>query len=223
MLGLPPEIANHASRYLLVDVRPREERYCGLGLIPGALAVRPSLDLPGAAAELARLADGREPVLVCLTGERARAHALGLARAVDAPLVHLAGGLLGWMAAGLPVTGQWAQGGPALSYDPRFPRDLHAELMRLLVDDPLGAETAARWVLLKAEQELGQPIDARPPRRMHRLLELVGSLLVELGVPRFGVAAMMDQMLTRLPSPVPGFFRPPSDRRATVELARVEL
>ena len=76
---------------LLVDIRPREERWL-VGFIPGSIGMGEGVLQPSASV--------REVVLVCTTGTRARALASRLAR----PSIHyLEGGVLAWTDAGLPA------------------------------------------------------------------------------------------------------------------------
>lgn len=208
MLGLTPEIADYASRYVLVDVRPRSERYCGLGFIPGSLMLQPSLDLKQGAKDLRRLTRGKQPVLVCLDGERSRAHALAMSDAVGAPLHHLIGGLRQWADIGLAVAGRWTEGGPATAHRPgAFQRALRSDLDVLLGDEPIGGEGARVVVLMHCGKILGESFDTCPPDRLHHLLDLVAVRLVDMGVGRARTGALIDRMLTVLPTPVPGLAR----------------
>lgn len=82
----------------VIDIRPRCERWAGMGLIPGSVSPRGTLD-----AEIrAHLEIGVPVVLTCLTGRRSLGEALhfpgGNVRSME-------GGLLRWQAAGLPVLG----------------------------------------------------------------------------------------------------------------------
>jgi len=81
---------------VLIDIRFPIERWWKR--IPGALVAPAGFGTP----RLPTLLDGAIPVLHCHGGVRTRSavralHALGI------PALHLAGGIAGWMAAGLPV------------------------------------------------------------------------------------------------------------------------
>jgi rhodanese-related sulfurtransferase len=82
----------------LLDVRPREERWCGLGVIPGSVSPRGDL-----ASEVRGHVELGVPVgLCCMSGRRS----LELAQQLGEPsVVSVGGGLLGWQGAGLPVVG----------------------------------------------------------------------------------------------------------------------
>ena len=212
-LGLAPEIAHHASRYVLIDVRPPTERYCGIGFIPGSLVMPPWQDLREGADRLEHLAGGKRPVLVCLTGEQARARALSLGH--ERSPHHLAGGLQRWAAAGWPVAGTWVEGAPAPSHEPgRFPRALRAELDELL------DEESGRGLLGRCERATGVSVDGCPAHRLHAWLDRVAVGLLELGLPRTRVGHLVDRLLTRLPPPIPGLTRLASARAPNARSAR---
>lgn len=79
----------------VIDVRPEDERYGGMGYIPGSRCV--SVD--------ALCDPNRAIVLVCLTGRRSEAAAQELEQAGLRRVASLDGGILAWRAAGLPVCG----------------------------------------------------------------------------------------------------------------------
>lgn len=95
----PQEVAAElaADRILLVDVR--EPRETALERIPGAMLLPLSMFDPAAIPDPA----GREVVFSCATGVRS-VRASEFAQAAGLPYrSHLAGGIVAWKAAGLPI------------------------------------------------------------------------------------------------------------------------
>ncbi len=100
LVALSPEelVARiEAGKIRLIDVRTDEE--VAEGVIPGAEHIALDRFDP---AKL-DLSDGREVVLYCRSGRRSAVAAEKLAAATGKPAEHLAGGILAWEAAGLPV------------------------------------------------------------------------------------------------------------------------
>jgi len=100
LIGLSPEqLAERlkAGNIRLIDVRTAEE--VAAGTIPGAE------HLPLDQFDPAKLGadDGREVVLYCRSGRRSAIAGEKLAAATGEPVVHLAGGILAWEAAGLSL------------------------------------------------------------------------------------------------------------------------
>jgi rhodanese-related sulfurtransferase len=90
------------ERFVVVDVRTALEFRAPTGRIAGAMS-RPWPGTDRAATELG-IEPGQTVVLVCLTGHRSR-FPMPAFRAAnpEATVVDLAGGMLAWWAAGLPV------------------------------------------------------------------------------------------------------------------------
>lgn len=95
-LEVTPAIAAQSRQALIVDVRPAQERWFGMGTIPG------SLEICGSPLErVEALADAEKAlILVCQSGRRS----LDLARHALANNVYsLAGGIIGWGSSGYPL------------------------------------------------------------------------------------------------------------------------
>ena len=83
----------------IVDIREPEERLDGLGWIPGS--VHAPVRGPIGPDWVRRRVGDRTAVLACMSGRRSGQLVAVLAG--DVPVLNLDGGLLGWMAEGLPV------------------------------------------------------------------------------------------------------------------------
>lgn len=97
----PEALAERAAAVQIVDVREPAEWAESLGRIPGAMLL-PLGELAARAGELDR---ARPVVTVCRSGARSAQASLLLARAGHPAVANLAGGMLRWRAAGLPVEG----------------------------------------------------------------------------------------------------------------------
>ncbi|MCX9145991.1 rhodanese-like domain-containing protein [Erythrobacter sp. WG] len=86
-----------AGKVRVIDVRTREEAVAGV--IPEAEHIPLDRFDP---AKL-DLSDGRKVVLYCRSGRRSEIAAEKLAAFTGQPVEHLAGGMLSWEAAGLPI------------------------------------------------------------------------------------------------------------------------
>ncbi|MDE2220112.1 MAG: MBL fold metallo-hydrolase, partial [Gammaproteobacteria bacterium] len=94
-------VAEHLAQLQLVDVREPQEFDAGLGHIIGA-----RLMPLGSLAALAAQLDGARPIVtVCRAGGRSAQATTLLQRAGFSQVANLAGGMLRWHAAGLPVEG----------------------------------------------------------------------------------------------------------------------
>lgn len=95
----PPDVPVPASGFRLVDVREPHEFVGELGHVPGAALVPMNAVLAQAMTW-----DREEPVLlVCRSGGRSGMVAQALLRAGFVRVMNLAGGMIAWNAAGLPV------------------------------------------------------------------------------------------------------------------------
>jgi len=106
MLGigrLTPEQLAQALHVTIVDVRDEDERYSGLGYIPGSISVPD--DMCSADEEKERLALPRALALVCLSGKRSLACAEKLVARGVTDVWHLEGGILAWQAQGYALCG----------------------------------------------------------------------------------------------------------------------
>lgn len=116
-IEIEPVSAEADCQLSLLDLRPRAERWGELGLIPGSVGVPELLD--GAPVDLATVGCERllqelevadvppsQVVLVCAGGHRAQRLAARWAGEGGPTVAHLAGGVLGWGAAGLPLVRQ---------------------------------------------------------------------------------------------------------------------
>lgn len=93
--------AQHLPAFRVVDVREPSEFTGPLGHVAGAELV-PLATVPDLAEELA--ADSRPLLLVCRSGGRSAHAAAFLAEQGATDLFNLAGGMIAWNEAGLPVT-----------------------------------------------------------------------------------------------------------------------
>lgn len=123
-LEVTPEFAAQSRQALIVDVRPAQERWLGMGAIPG------SLEVLGSPFEQVEALSGSQQslILVCQSGRRS----LELARQTRTGNVYsLAGGVLGWDYAGYPLCalGQDLQ---ALAQSDARPKGLEALRRSLL-------------------------------------------------------------------------------------------
>ena len=82
----------------VIDIRPRSERWAGVGVIPGSVSPRLTLDEE----ILGHLDIGVTVVLACMTGRRSLEEA---ARFPGGFVLSMQGGLLGWQSAGLASLG----------------------------------------------------------------------------------------------------------------------
>lgn len=102
---LTPRQAAAEPRTTIIDIREKEERYGGLGYVPGSIWVPASGMGHGAEASVAHL-DRHAPVaLVCNSGRRSRELLPAFAALGFHHVKNLEGGVLGWADAGLPVCG----------------------------------------------------------------------------------------------------------------------
>jgi len=95
----PQEVAAELAAYRILLVDVREPRETALERIPGAMLLPLSMFDPAAIPDPA----GREVVFSCATGVRS-VRASEFAQAAGLPYrSHLAGGIVAWKAAGLPI------------------------------------------------------------------------------------------------------------------------
>ncbi len=93
---------------VIVDIRNKEERYGGLGYVPG------SVWAPGAELDadpngtIRRIDRGATVAVVCNSGRRSRELLPAFQRLGFANVLNLEGGVLGWAESGLPVCGTLA-------------------------------------------------------------------------------------------------------------------
>lgn len=203
MTAIHPREALGIPGLVLVDLRPSSERYGGVGFIPGSLHVPGQPDAEHWVAMVREAAGSGTPVLVCLSGTRARS------LAERHGWSYLEGGVLAWGAEGLPLAGR----PPARpSTDPKIPVEAFPRHM------------ASCFVGELAEAALDQP-DLDPLALLHHCFERAGASFTDptiegllrtldhaalasltLGTPIARVAANLDHMLSRLPL-VPGWSR----------------
>lgn len=196
---LPREVLG-APELLLVDIRPVVERYGGVGFMPGSVSVPWQPDAERWAAAVRAAAGPRTPVLVCLSGTRART--CGLAGSGAFP--HLEGGVLGWAAEGLPLCGRDGPHGrdePPIAVE-AFPRHMAAcfvgELAETALDHP---DLDPLAVLHRCFERAGERFDAPTREGLLRVLDQAALASLELGTPLARVAENLDHMLSRLPLP----------------------
>ena len=96
----PQQVESDLADYHLVDVRETEELVGELGHIEGVEHV----PLATLAEHAARLAEHQPLLLVCRSGRRSENACVQLQEAGVAEVVNLAGGMIAWNEAGLPVS-----------------------------------------------------------------------------------------------------------------------
>jgi len=100
----PHEVV-HARDAAIIDVRERAEREGALGFIPGSRSFPAASLVADPTPLLDAYPEGMTFVLVCLSGRRSADAASSLMGRGVRRVANLAGGVLGWQAAGLPVCG----------------------------------------------------------------------------------------------------------------------
>lgn len=98
----PDQVVSNPS-WVLLDIRPLEERMGDLGFVPGSRSVpMVTWDVEAVAAALPFVQRPENIVLFCATGRRSGRIAEEAATS-DLPISHLGGGVLGWSGGGLPT------------------------------------------------------------------------------------------------------------------------
>jgi hypothetical protein len=200
MTALHPREVLGIPGLVLVDLRPASERYGGLGFCPGSLGLPWQ---PGAerwAARVREVAGARMPVLVCMSGSRARSCTL----AERGAFPHLEGGVLAWAAEGLPLCGRdpaARSDEPPLSPE-EFPRHMAACFVGELADVALDHPHVDPMRLLgRCFERAGVSMTAPTLEGLLHVLDHAALASLELGTPIERVAANLDHMLSRLPMP----------------------
>ena len=199
MTALSPREVLGLPGLVLIDLRPQSERMEGMGFVPGSLGV-PMVSDAARYAELVRAAaGGRTPVLVCLSGSRART----CSQEAGGVLPYLEGGVLAWAAEGLPLCGlqRPATDEPSISLS-EVPRHIAAcfvgELAELALDRP---ELDPLQMLEGCFARAGVSMESPSLEGILRVLDQAALTSLELGTPLARVAANVDHMLARLPPP----------------------
>jgi len=100
---LTPEQLAQALHVTIVDVRDEDERYSGLGYIPGSISVPDDVCRSRDTEELLELPSA--VAFVCLSGKRSLACAEKLVARGVSDVWHLEGGILAWQAQGYALCG----------------------------------------------------------------------------------------------------------------------
>ncbi|MCA9711772.1 MAG: hypothetical protein KDK70_38405 [Myxococcales bacterium] len=192
--------ASDAIRYQLIDIRPTIERYMGMGFVAGSVSLPHGDELRSDAATIQHVAGCKIPVLLCLSGLKAHGLALALAPSLTHPLRYVVGGLFAWRTEGLPLAGVGLldHAEPPLAPG-EFATRLYAELDAMLVGASIGATEPAALVLRRCIATLGRPLERSAPHELRRLLDLLAGVLLDFGVSRMEVSALLDRLLRRLP------------------------
>lgn len=203
MTAIHPREALGIPGLVLVDLRPPSERYGGVGFVPGSLHVPGHLDVESWVAKVQQAAGARTPVLVCLSGTRARSLAEGHGWS------YLQGGVLAWGAEGLPLAGRHvsrASDDPPLAVE-AFPRHMAAcfvgELAEAALDHP---DLDPLALLHRCFDRAGASFTDPTLDGILRALDQAALASLELGTPIERVASNLDHMLSRLPL-LPGWSR----------------
>jgi len=167
---ITPEQA-HASLddYHVVDVRHDHEHRGPLGHIEDASLV----PLPELEARAAELPDERPLLLVCRSGKRSAAACSKLRELGRDAVVNLAGGMIAWRRAGLPVR----------SHPPESLEELLEQLIAWMAQvSPLTAEGAREQVAGRMALA-GASLASPTPDAVARTLDFVEQSLADSGAP----------------------------------------
>lgn len=154
----PAEAHARRAELAVVDVRAAHEFHGPLGRVPGAVLV-PLPELEGRVGELPA---GRPLLLVCRSGARSGRACELLARFGIGPVLNLAGGMIAWSRAGLPVE-RTEPGSPSALLD-----GVVAWVAQVTAREP---DAVRAWL----REALGPDALAEPPTRsgVARVLALV--------------------------------------------------
>jgi rhodanese-related sulfurtransferase len=197
MLTLEPTGVARRRDLLVIDIRPAVERHAALGFIPASLALPltgvPAEEARTALADLGARAGGGDVVLYCTSGRRSAevCQALGMPR-----VANLAGGLLGWEAAGLPICRITTvpAGHPAsvLEYRRHLVACFVGENTEVALDQAANAEP---WPLLQScFDRAGVPFDAPTVEGLYRVLDWAGLSTFRAGGDLRRIAANLVEM-----------------------------
>lgn len=202
---LPPERVAADRTMRIVDVRGRPERSAGVGFIPGSRMFPADVLL----ADVSLLSDAYSrdtPIaLVCLSGRRSRELCPRLREAGFTRVGSVAGGVLGWRAAGLPACAVEPPDPasvptvPALS---RFPRVLAACFLASTAEhagpdptwDGLDPVQAVRHILAEEQRGAAAPSPAAIERTLDRLAEMARLRGFPLDVIQANVDGMTEAL-----------------------------
>ena len=207
MIALEPHEISFSTEAVLVDVRPLQERYGGMGFLPGSLSLPRTDPVERFAERLHAICGELVPTLVCLSGARARACAEWVGPSFGGTVTYLAGGVLGWGAEGLPLC--WGPSSvSAVSVRVAAPleelsRHMTACFVGELADVSIEHELDPLALLRSCFARAGQDYDRPNPELLHRVLDHAALSSVRLGTPLRRVAANVDRMLAMLPAPCP--------------------
>lgn len=196
----PEDVAADRS-IRIVDIRGRVERAAGLGYIPGSRVFPADLLLADASLLAEAYARDTPIALVCQSGRRAEELCSHLAAAGFTRVGVLAGGVLGWRAAGLPACAVEppAPGSvPVVTDLGRFPRVLGACFLASTAEhaspDPtwggLDPVQAVRAILAEEQRGAPAPTAAALERTLDRLAEMARARGFPLDVIRTNLDAM---------------------------------
>lgn len=200
----------HDPETVLVDVRPRDERFGDLGYIPGSRSVPEDELLAGPALLENRWDPNRHIVLYCLSGRRsgelvAQVEAMGFEN-----VSHLKGGILEWRASGHPVCGVNTE-------HENVPKASDAEEVKKAIVSCFVAETVENTLSGAVPDDGFNPKDAvdqlyHQAERMHpndqwvhlnEFLDLIAEVAWHRGHPRDRIAVNTDTMRAMIFKGVP--------------------
>jgi rhodanese-related sulfurtransferase len=219
MTAIHPRDVLGIPRLLLVDIRPTAERHGGVGFIPASVSVPWQPEAERWAAAVRAVAGERTPVLVCLSGTRARNGCAALpcfeggfeggfedacSQLEGGMCSHLEGGVLAWGAEGLPLCGRdlpRTRDEPPLSLQ-EVPRHLAACFVGELAEASLDRPDLDPLALLeRCFRRAGTSPTAPTLEGLLHVLDHAALASFELGTPLARVATNIDHMLGRLPLP----------------------
>jgi rhodanese-related sulfurtransferase len=169
-MELSPEEA-HARRaeFDVIDVRAEHEFRGPLGHIEGAEL----LPLPELEARSNELPRGRLLLLVCRSGGRSAAACEFLERLAEQPVVNLAGGMIAWNRAGLPV----------VRSTPGSPLELFESVVAWMAQVGARERDAVRQELTASVRPPDRVADAPTRADVARAIDLVEQTLLRQSAP----------------------------------------
>ncbi len=165
----PEEARGRLDAFHVIDVRGDHEFHGPLGRIHGATLV----PLPELDERAAELPSGRPLLLVCRSGKRSGKACELLAAQQVGPVVNLAGGMIAWNRAGLPVDDS----------EPATLGELLDAVSAWVAQVSGQTPGAVREQLGERLVELGSSLDAPSPGAVDRLLDFVDQTLSREGDP----------------------------------------
>lgn len=185
-----------SDRSLLpIDVRPFEERYDGMGFIPGSLGLPPQAPW----AWLGYVASASPVVLVCMSGRRS-AELVGEFAARGIAMQTLDGGVLEWASHGLPLAG--SQSSKPAEIEAGLGQALRscfvAQMAEMIAVSDLGDDIDPMALLEQCFTAEGVAMDDCQPRQLARVLDRAALFSRQIGSSQAVMAQNLDLFIPRL-------------------------